>query len=514
MFRITLKNYRCFADSSPAVIEIDSGFTAFVGANNSGKSSCLKFFHEFHDLFIRLKVFQTEDYMFSPRSVEDWIELFNNDNNRNLTIEIHSGKAGPQEIEKIVILIERAKPNFAKLTSWLKLENGNVVEVKRHTAEDHYLFGRQIFQGDFSKFVLFFSTLEKALYVGPFRNAINQGAGDYFDLVIGTTFVEHWGQWKTGRNRSENVAVQQVADDIAHIFDFVRFEINATSDRNTLQVIINGKPYRLRELGAGLAQFIIVLGNVAIKRPSLLLIDEPELNLHPSLQIDFLTSLASYSSYGIIFASHSIGLARSVSDRVYTFQKIKTGTKVRLFEHTSNFAEFAGEMSFSSFKELGHDRVLLVEGVTEVKTIQQFLRTLRKDHTTVLLPLGGGQLIRRGVQQELSELGRLSRNVSVLIDSERESADQPLSEERERFAIDCRDLGFKVCVTKRRATENYFTDRAVKEEKGESYRALSEFEKLGKGTLGWAKTDNWRIARRMTVEDLLSTDIGLFLNEI
>jgi predicted ATP-dependent endonuclease of OLD family len=42
--RLTIKNYRCFEDSHPLVIEFASDFTAFIGPNNSGKSSCLKFF--------------------------------------------------------------------------------------------------------------------------------------------------------------------------------------------------------------------------------------------------------------------------------------------------------------------------------------------------------------------------------------------------------------------------------------------------------------------------------------
>src|SRR6185312_17145221 len=108
---------------------------------------------------------------------------------------------------------------------------------------------------------------------------------------------------------------------------------------------------------------------------------------------------------------------------------------------------FVGEMSFSSFKEVGCDQILLVEGVTEVKAVQQFLRALRKDHTTVLLPLGGSQLIRGGVQQELQELTRLSSNVGVLIDSERESSSAALSRERQAFVADCQALGFKVQIT-------------------------------------------------------------------
>jgi AAA15 family ATPase/GTPase len=39
---ITIKNYRCFADSQPARIQLKNGFTALVGANNAGKSTLSK----------------------------------------------------------------------------------------------------------------------------------------------------------------------------------------------------------------------------------------------------------------------------------------------------------------------------------------------------------------------------------------------------------------------------------------------------------------------------------------
>jgi len=305
-----------------------------------------------------------------------------------------------------------------------------------------------------------------------------------------------------------------VADDIAHIFEYSRFEINATNDQKALQVIIDGKSYRLRELGAGLAQFIIVFGNVAIKKPTFLLIDEPELNLHPSLQADFLTSLASYTSEGVMFATHSIGLARTISDRLYSFQKDEGKAVARPFEQTTRYAEFAGEMSFSAFKELGHDTVLLVEGVTEVKAVQQFLRVLGKDHIIVVIPLGGRQLIKGGVQAELAELKRLSQNIAVLIDSERTQVGAPLETQRATFVQECRALNFKVCVTSFRAFENYLPQRAIQAVLGPKYQALGPYDSLRNASLPWDKNENWRIAREMTRSEILATDIGDFLDNL
>ncbi len=48
---LTIKNYRCFSDAKPARLKIRPGHIAFLGINNSGKSSLLKFFYEFRHLF-------------------------------------------------------------------------------------------------------------------------------------------------------------------------------------------------------------------------------------------------------------------------------------------------------------------------------------------------------------------------------------------------------------------------------------------------------------------------------
>jgi hypothetical protein len=60
-------------------------------------------------------------------------------------------------------------------------------------------------------------------------------------------------------------------DEIRDIFGFKNFQISAAMNRNSLQLLIEGKPFSLQELGAGIAQFIIVLGNAAFRKPSFIL---------------------------------------------------------------------------------------------------------------------------------------------------------------------------------------------------------------------------------------------------
>lgn len=177
-------------------------------------------------------------------------------------------------------------------------------------------------------------------------------------------------------------------------------------------------------------------------------------------------------------------------------------------------SEFLGELSYSGYRELGFDSILLVEGPTEVKTIQQFLRLYKKDHRVVLLPLGGSTLINAKVESQLHEIKRISNNVSAVIDSERSSPDEPLATDRAAFVEKCGEAGVECKVLNYRAIENYLSDSAIKRVKGNKYRALQPYEPLKAVAPAWAKAENWRIAREMDHEELQTTDLGQFLNSL
>jgi ABC-type cobalamin/Fe3+-siderophores transport system ATPase subunit len=505
MVSLTIKNYRCFADRSPARIELGRGFTAFVGANNSGKSSLLRFFYELKGLWGLIPSYGNLLAWLSGgiqgvsfHDVYDQQEVFCDSNER------------PLEVEIVLTLDQKRSVPLPRIGSmYLSWNRKNEVSARfdysPHGSVVHPLATGQygfledgIIHGpatrspaiDCVELFQLARTLSNSIYIGPFRNAINTGAGRYYELSIGTEFTNTWHEWKTGENKATAVAIERVTEDICRIFGFSKLEIAASQRLNTLQVSVNGKPYKLRELGAGLAQFILVFGNAAFRRPDYIFIDEPELNLHPSLQVDFLTSLASYAKEGIAFATDSIGLARTVGDRIYSLKKDNGEISCRLFEQTPNYAEFIGELSFSSFKELGCSQILFVEGVTDVRTVQQFLRMINKDHQVVILPLGGDQLARADMEVELAELKRITPNVAALVDSEKVSAESEPAARRKSFADSCGRLGFKICLTKLRAIENYLSDRAIKTVKGDKYRVLEPYQKLEESSLPWAKHEN------------------------
>jgi ABC-type cobalamin/Fe3+-siderophores transport system ATPase subunit len=464
---LTIKNYRCFPDSKPLHFEIREGFTAFVGINNSGKSSILRFLYEFRALFSLLAdqnnflgLLKGSRISFSfAENVKDITEVFCDSNNRDLTIELAFPAAStspyPQQ-SSICIRVFRDLAQFS--TDGFSSDGSEYAVDKSYILVNSNLVGviGKNFSVDFSQFNEAATALAGALYIGAFRNAINAGSMDhYFDIAIGQSFIKLWRTYKTGATKKHNELTKQVTRDISSIFE-LDLEINPTPDDQSLQIFVGSRSFKLNELGAGLAQFILVLGTTAIRFPTFVLIDEPELNLHPSLQLSFLTTLASYTQKGVLFSTHSIGLARAMADRVYAVKRISQGeSEVYPIEGIPRYAEFLGELSFNGYQELGFDKILLVEGPTEVRTMQQFLRMLKKDHKIVLLQLGGRSMINGAREQELHELTRISKHIFALIDSERAVAGAPLENSRQAFVEICKKLGINCWVLERRATENY-----------------------------------------------------------
>lgn len=513
--QLTVKNYRCFLE--PVTVEINKGLTAFVGVNNAGKSALLRFLLELRPLFSTL-AYPNQSFAnsfrvgegFNLAHVGDREEIFPNSNEHNVEFWIDLlRERAPNSMQpsRLHVILSRsgqfvARVTTDKLLSFSGPSGFNQANILADAGEQ---------KCDMLELFEVFRTLSDTLYIGPFRNAINiGGSSTYFDISVGQQFIKQFRDRKTGMSRRQNIEIIELVETIRRLFEFESLTVEPSADDTTLHIAINNKPYKQNELGSGLIQFILVLANASIARRRLILIDEPELNLHPRLQLDFLTTLLGYATEGVWFATHSLGLARSAAGLVYSvIRKRQSDSSIRLLEATPRLTEFLGEMSFSSHQEIGFDKVLLVEGPTEVLVVQHILRKMGKDHKVVLLPLHG----HFPEADELVELGRITTiaKLAALIDSERTSASEPLRVDRQRFLDLCAAYGIPAVALRRRATENYFTDVVVKRVFGAEFRALEPYERFDDVQPHWSKAQNWKAAAGMDLSDIMATDLGEFL---
>jgi AAA15 family ATPase/GTPase len=310
---LTIKNYRCFV--APVTITVAKDLTAFVGVNNAGKSALMRFLVEFRELFSHLsndgniaQIINGHRPSFNPRYALDPTEVFSNLNEHGITIviKLDGSVHDPTMPTKVDIHVRR--DNRAFEISFFN-EHGRInlnppcARVSPGVLRDNA--NSSLTLNEFISLMEFFA---RTLYIGAFRNAINVGGGDYFDIAVGGAFISQFQNLRTGRSKKESTAIETLTEQIRDIFKFRSLSIDASDDRQSLHLTVNGRPYKDKELGSGLTQFILVLANAAIKQPKLILIDEPELNLHPRLQLTFLLTFASYAD-ATWFATHSIGLA-------------------------------------------------------------------------------------------------------------------------------------------------------------------------------------------------------------
>ena len=329
----------------------------------------------------------------------------------------------------------------------------------------------------------------------------------YYDVYTGKPFIEQWASRALGEGKLSTQKVEELVEELRRIFRFERLSIQADQGHRELLVIANGKSSRLSELGTGLAQFILLLGNIGFAEPSYVLIDEPENNLHPSLQLDFLNAIAARASEGTIFATHNLGLARQAADHILACNQRSTGCVISPFHKTDDLAHLIGELSFGRSDFAPARKLLLVEGQTDVLTMQNFLAAFGKEHHFAIISLGGKDGIHSSRKQELQQMEALGIKVVAIIDSEKTSPADRLPTDREGFLAVCRTLNISCHVLERRAVENYFTQRAIDQVLGLGFKALDHYEPPNR----WSKKKNWRIAREMLKSEVEATDLGQFL---
>lgn len=510
-FTFSVSNYRCFGENNPLTFTLGPGFTAFVGPNDAGKSTALRFFSELRVLWHHVTTapalaarVNNPQQIESPRHVTDAMDIFNDRNALPIRILISLDDAPADGVTQVEISLSRS------LQATFNVRGAATSTTDAGVGVSHAP-GKIVLQSDaldYTEYEWLFDALASPLYIPAFRNAINSGSGNYLDLTVGTAFVASWDAWKNGSNKLQRDAMVEVEDNVRRLLGYGSLAINASPDKKELRVVVDGRSRNLAEMGSGVAEFLLIIGNLFINRPKVILIDEPETHLHPSKQLELLRLLLATSGAGILlFATHALGLARSVTRNIAQIQRDTSGASTSTaFLAQPTLQEFLGEMNYTAQRELGAGTVFFVEGVTDVIAVRHFLRLYGKDHDFVILPLLGDCLINGRRNQELRELARLAVPCVALLDSERTSAGDPLAKNRLDFLNIWHGLGFKSHVLERRALENYFTDAAVKATTP-SANALGAFDKPAKKD----KDRNGAVALHMSKHDLDSTDLGQFL---
>jgi len=537
---VTFSGYRCFSPRRPVTLSLRGDRVALIGVNNSGKSTLLKGLYEFRNVFSDLSQLTG---MMTTTALEhgapfrkmpetgDVAEIFWHFGETEVLIEVTLPSSQTEEenadteglaphVQKAQIRVATGAQKyfvaFHALRGWTTSgshvtfsQDGNLIVDRKLASAGRMLRAFEVLSECF-----YFPSVR---HVSPFTPPEGRH-GKFYDIDSGKTFIENWATHQQGAGKLSTQLIRAVTIDIKKIFRYNDLEIHADTSRHDLQVVADGMSMRLGELGTGLSQFLLLLGNIAFAKPSYVLIDEPETNLHPSLQLQFMRSVASRAKLGVVFATHSLGLARQAADRIFVLTRSGEDVEMTELRDTPNLAQIVGELSFGRADSLGTRALLLVEGPNDIMTFETLLSAFVSEHKFAILSLGGRNAINSTRERELEHIIAINPNVVAVIDSERGAADEALGPERSGFTETCRRLNIQCHVLKHRAIENYFTENAILAACPKApFRGLSPYESYKEAKKSrplWEKKDNWRIASRMLKSEIDSSDLGRILKAL
>jgi hypothetical protein len=533
-WKIQVKNYRCFTDEHPLTIDLSNPVTALIGPNNSGKSAALRFFWELAPMVAHAPsalmhaIGQRGEAQISNdiRPLSDVYAVFSELNDRPIIVDLLQLEK-PRALSGVQHMVtEAARPIHLRVTIDRQNLTGRVAFIHNGVAIDEFPQGIDVFNAQEGALIDLYGSqhqyvwdnqnnlygFQQRTYIPAVRPYGKISVDDAFELTLGRSIVTAWDSHKGAAHAPSRRFAASIEQELARIFGFNQLEIYATADKHDLILRIdNNRSFPLQDMGTGIGQFLTLLLNATPRGNPLVLFDEPEIGMHASLQVELMSMIAKYAQGPIIFATHSIGLARSVADEILSFSMVDGHSQPRPFEKSPSYLETLGELSFSAWREIGCDGVLFVEGPNDVKVISEWLRKMGLGRKWALLPLGGSETIHADGVQAIRQVLEVHPNVAVIIDSEKDSADAVLEKKRAAFQNACGEVGIPCLVTALRATENYFPVRAIKEACGENASALGPYEKLS--LHGWGKRDGLKIASKMSDDEIEATDIAQFLRE-
>jgi ABC-type cobalamin/Fe3+-siderophores transport system ATPase subunit len=493
---ITFQNYRGFAMDNPVELQIEEGITFILGVNNVGKSSLIRAFYELRPFidFQLLNNSRARQHAIQKSSIVSFDRLINRqDNQRKIHLKLKSGENG-WDLEIV--------PQQPDLHTQDCIVSSNPIGSP---TEDLALYMASAFS--------------ESMLVGPFRSPAVQITDALYDVQVGRHFINQWDQWANGPRIDHSSQVEQLVRELKELFQFDSFTISVSQATDQLHVTTDDGKFALSELGDGIAHYIIVLGNAMIRKPSFIFIDEPEIGLHPRMQETFVRTLATKAKYGLVATSHSVGLARSVSDRIITLTRLPNGRRVCSpfgEHHPESLIQSISELGYSQYAEIGGNHLLLVEGRTDIKAFREILRKFHLEQHFIIWSLNGSDWLRskkEKIADELADLRRLNpASISVIFDSERTDATTAFNPAFEDFYDVCRKLKFNIFPTDRHSTENYITQAAL-DKVAPNHQALGAFEEFGSVGVKWDKTKNWLMFREMRAEDFNGTGLKDFITK-
>ncbi len=306
---------------------------------------------------------------------------------------------------------------------------------------------------------------------------------------------------------------------IGELIEDEHVEIQIPSDRKTINVKTNGNFLPVEMLGSGIHELVIIASEILVRKEEIILLEEPEVHLHPSMQKRLMNFILNSTSNQFFITTHSASIIDTKAAHIFGVSNRSGQAKIeRLLTSQQKFSA-CRSIGYRASDLLQTNCIIWVEGPSDRIYLVSWLNEkdpdLREGEHFTIMFYGGILLSHLTLEDEsfgeFINILSICRHAAILLDSDRASENQNLRPTKVRILDEIAEVGGFSWVTAGREIENFYSnndrDTAIREihpsavktsAKGNRYAKPIDYDAIKGGKLVRKTSDKVKLATYLT----------------